>query len=208
MEEFSSLLNILAALAVGVVSPGPSFILVARTAASSTRLAGLYTALGMGAGGVVFAIAALLGLRGLLLAVPSMYLALKVVGGIYLVYLGARIWMSARMPLVTSASARGVSLTKFRAFTAGFTTQVCNPKTAVVYASVFAAFLPKEQTLALELSLVALVFIVEAGWYAAVALVLSAGRLRNGNLRCKGALDRVAGAVMLVLGLKLIWSAR
>src|SRR5450755_396281 len=49
----------------------------------------------MGAGGVMFAMATLLGLQGVLLAVPSLYLALKVLGGLYLAYLGIRIWRSA-----------------------------------------------------------------------------------------------------------------
>src|SRR6185369_2321597 len=78
MEDLSALLGVIAALAVGVVSPGPSFVLVARTAVSSSRSDGVAAAIGMGAGGVVFAVAALLGLQGLLLAVPSVYLVLKV----------------------------------------------------------------------------------------------------------------------------------
>ena len=77
-HDVSVLLAIVATLTAGVVSPGPSFLLVARTAVSSSRSDGLAAALGMGAGGVVFAVAALLGLQGILLAVPSLYVALKV----------------------------------------------------------------------------------------------------------------------------------
>lgn len=55
MQELPTLLGILAALTVGAMSPGPSFVVVARTAVSSSRADGLAAALGMGAGGLAFA---------------------------------------------------------------------------------------------------------------------------------------------------------
>ena len=209
MQELPAMLGILAALAVGVVSPGPSFIMIVRMAVSSSRTEGVAAALGMGAGGVVFAVAALLGLHGLLLALPSLYLLLKVAGGLYLAYLGWRIWACARQPLAISepASRATATATATHAFRLGFTTQLSNPKTAVVYTSVFAAFLPAESALGFKLALVALVFTVEAGWYTLVALALSSARPRRLYLRGKVWLDRVAGGVMVVLGLKLVASA-
>ena len=206
MEDLSALLGVITALAVGVVSPGPSFVLVARTAVSSSRSEGVATALGMGAGGVVFAVAALFGLQGLLLAVPSVYLALKVLGGLYLAYLGVRIWRSAkeRLPVVSLGRER---TTKLESLARGFTTQVSNPKTAIVYASVFAAFMPATQSLRFDVALVALVFTIEAAWYTVVALALSSERPRVAYLRHKAWLDRTAGGVMVALGMKLVASA-
>ena len=180
--------------------------MVARTAVSSSRSEGVAAAIGMGAGGVVFAVAALLGLQGLLLAVPSLYLVLKVLGGLYLGYLGIRIWLSARQPLPVVGLASGRT-TKLKSLVLGFTTQVSNPKTAIVYASVFAAFMPATQSLTFDLALVALVFTIEASWYAVVALALSSERPRVAYLRYKAWVDRIAGGVMVVLGLKLAASA-
>ena len=61
MQEVLPLLGITGAITVGAMSPGPSFLMVARTAVASSRSAGLAAALGMGAGGVLFAVAALAG---------------------------------------------------------------------------------------------------------------------------------------------------
>ncbi len=146
MQDYTTLIGIFAALAVGVVSPGPSFLLVARTAVSSSRNAGLLTAVGMGVGGVVFAAAALLGLHAVLLAVPSLYLGLKVFGGLYLTYIGIKIWFAADRPLSDSVNASSERTSPSRSFAMGFATQVSNPKTAIVYASVFAAFMPPVTT--------------------------------------------------------------
>lgn len=207
MQELSPLLGIVAALTVGVVSPGPSFVMVARTAVSSSRSVGLAAGLGMGVGGVVFAVAALLGLQGVLLAVPSLYLGLKVAGGLYLAYLGVRIWGSAKQHLVIARPASSTGTTIPKSLALGFTTQVSNPKTAIVYASVFAAFLPAVQSLGFNLALVALVFAIEAGWYSVVALALSSDRPRRAYLRYKSWVDRAAGGIMVALGLKLVSSA-
>ena len=105
MQELAAILGISAALSIGAASPGPSFLVVARLAVSSSRGDGLYAALGMGVGGLIFACLALLGLHGLLLAVPSLYVVLKVLGGLYLVYLGIRIWRGAGRPLTRSDTA-------------------------------------------------------------------------------------------------------
>jgi threonine/homoserine/homoserine lactone efflux protein len=208
MAELAALFGIVAALAVGTVSPGPSFVMVARTAVSASRAEGLAAALGMGVGGVVFAVLALLGLQGVLLAVPSLYLLLKVAGGLYLAYLGWRIWSAAAQPLVISPTQTDAPASVRRAFTLGLTTQVSNPKTAIVYASVFAAFMPAVHSLSFSLGVAACVFTVEAAWYAVVATALSSAGPRSAYLRYKVWLDRIAGGVMMALGLKLVASAR
>ena len=205
-EEIAALLGVLAALTVGVISPGPSFVMVARLAVAASRLQALAAAVGMGVGGVVFGAAALLGLQGVFLAVPSLYVALKVIGGLYLCYLGIVIFRSAKQPL-TPQSPGHLSGGAKRSFWLGLSTQISNPKTAVVYASVFAAFLPLSFSTAFAASLLAFVFLVEAGWYAIVALVLSSPAPQRAYLSCKAWVDRAAGTVLFGLGLKLVASA-
>jgi threonine/homoserine/homoserine lactone efflux protein len=204
------LLGIAGAMIVGAMSPGPSFVMVARTAVSASRGDGLAAALGMGAGGIVFAIAALVGLQAAFLAVPALYLGVKLLGGAYLVYLGIRIWRGAREPLAVSQEERspGSRGNGWRAFLLGMGTQVSNPKTAVVYASIFAAFLPREVPLALALAVPAVIFCIETGWYSIVALALSSAAPRSAYLRYKAWIDRAAGGVMVLLGVKLLSGVR
>ena len=207
MLDLAALLGIAMTLSVGTMSPGPSFVMVARTAVSASRADGVAAALGMGVGGVLFAIAALLGLNGLLQAVPSLYVALKVAGGVYLAYLGVRIWRGAGAALSMSADGPVAGVSWRRSFLYGLTTQVSNPKTAIVYASVFAAFMPAAPTVGFDLAVCAAVFSIEAGWYGLVAVVLSSARPRGVYLRAKSAIDRLAGGVMVLLGLRLVTSA-
>jgi threonine/homoserine/homoserine lactone efflux protein len=208
MESVMTLVAICGALAIGVVSPGPSFVMVARTAVAHSRGDGVAAALGMGFGGVLFACAALLGLHVVLEAVPTLYAVLKVYGGAWLVYLGWRLWRGAATPIAVEADASHRPAAWRRSFWLGVVTQTSNPKTALVYASVFAVFLPAQFDLAVTLALPVLVFAIEAGWYAIVALLLTVAGPRTAYLRGKLWIDRVAGVVLALLGLRLIGSMR
>jgi threonine/homoserine/homoserine lactone efflux protein len=207
MDAFPALLAILAALIVGVVSPGPSFVLVARTSVALSRRDGLAAAAGMGAGGVLFGALALLGLTALLAQSGWLYLALRFLGGLYLVHLGMRLWRGASTPLAIPAGPRTGSASPRRSFSRALATQLSNPKTALVYASVFAALMPATPPLWFVLALPPLLFLIEAGWYAVVALGFSASRSRAAYLRAKTWIDRVAGSVMAALGLRLVYEA-
>jgi threonine/homoserine/homoserine lactone efflux protein len=204
MQEFASLLGIGTTLFIGAASPGPSFVMVARTAASSGRPNGLNAALGMGLGALIFAVASMLGINAVFLAVPALYLALKVFGGLYLAYLGFCIWRGAMQPIEASVRAKSEGSTPRQSYLLlGFTTQISNPKTAIVYASVFAAFMPMSPSIQYNIAVVALVFCIEAGWYAIVATALSSEVPRSTYLRYKKWVDRCAGGIMGALGLKL-----
>lgn len=208
MQEFASLFGIGTALFIGAASPGPSFVLVARTAASAGRTSGLYAALGMGLGALIFAVASLLGLNAVLVAVPTLYLALKFFGGLYLAYLGFRIWRGAKQSLEVSPGTNPEDSTIRQSYLLlGLTTQVSNPKTAIVYASVFAAFLPGTPSIQYNIAVVVLVFFIETFWYALVAAALSTEAPRSTYLRYKKWVDRLAGGIMGALGLKLAVSA-
>lgn len=67
---------------------------------SRSRIDGLAAAVGMGLGGVLFSILALAGLTALLSQFGWLYLALKIMGGLYLAYIAYRIWRGAGEPLV------------------------------------------------------------------------------------------------------------
>jgi threonine/homoserine/homoserine lactone efflux protein len=117
------------------------------------------------------------------------------------------IFWGAKKPLAdgpTGAVAEGAPWSAFRR---GLLTQLSNPKAAVIYGSIFAALLPAPLPRPAALILLLLVFFVEAGWYSVVALALSSNRPRKAYLNWKTTIDRVAGGVLALLGIKLLSSA-
>ena len=208
MQAYMSVIAITGALAAGAVSPGPSFIYVARNAISLSRQHGFATALGMGSGACTFAIIALLGLHAVFPAVPFAFWLLKIVGDAYLVFLASKILRSARQPLQQLETDRTANMSLGRAYLFGLLTQLSNPKTAIVFAGVFSALLPQAIPAYFYAAIPFAAFCVDAGWYFIVAFVLSSETPRKAYLRFKAVFDSSAGCVMGLLGVKLILSGK
>ncbi|AOJ36221.1 LysE family translocator [Burkholderia metallica] len=207
MTASAAVLAILAALFLGAMIPGPSFVLVARNSIGLSRRDGLATALGMGIGGIVFGGVALAGLYTLLQAVEWLYVGLKVAGGAYLIYMASKIWRGADRPIAMDDPQAMAGGSARKSFLTGLTTQLSNPKTAIWYGSIFAALLPQHPPVWCYLALPPLVFGVEFGWYTIVALCFSTRRPRELYLRAKKWVDRVAAGAITLLGLRLILNA-
>ncbi|WP_373687684.1 LysE family translocator [Acinetobacter sp. YH12227] len=207
MESFWILGSIAAALMLGAMSPGPTSIYVAKNSIAISRQHGLFTALGTGTGAAIFGLLAVLGLQAFLLAVPSAYLALKICGGLYLLWMAFKIIKHAKEPIDAGDDVSS-QMSLRRAFTTGLITQLSNPKIAIVLASIFTALLPKEIPSYFYVVLPVLCFFIDAGWCSLVAVALSAEKPRKVYLKFKAGFDRAAGAVMTVLGLKLIFGMK
>jgi threonine/homoserine/homoserine lactone efflux protein len=188
---------------MGTISPGPSFLIVSRAAVAESRASGLLLALGLAIGTVIWAVSALLGLKALLTAFGSLYLAMKIAGGAYLLYLAVRLWRHAAEPL---APPRGEEAPPggIDAIRRGILAQLANPKVAVFYGSVFVTMLPAATPGWAKLVVCAIVFTNVFVWYSLVALVLGAEQARARYARLKGWIDRVGGSVLALLGLRLI----
>lgn len=207
MESFWILGSIAFALMLGAMSPGPTSIYVAKNAIAISRKHGLFTAMGTATGAAVFGLLAVLGLQAFLLAVPSAYLLLKICGGLYLLWMAFKIIKHAKEPIESNDDiTKQMSLR--RAYTTGLITQLSNPKTAIILASIFTALLPKEIPFYFNIALPVLCFFIDAGWCSLVAVALSAEKPRRVYLKFKAGFDRAAGAVMTVLGLKLIFGMK
>ncbi|WP_322011956.1 LysE family translocator [Paraburkholderia sp. J12] len=206
MSPFAAVVSILVALLLGAMSPGPSFVLVARNAIGLSRRDGVATAFGMGAGAICFAGVALAGLYTVLATVAWLYAILKIAGGAYLLYIASRIWRGAGQP-VTMGNTASAASRPAKSFWVGLTTQLSNPKTAIAYGSIFVALLPQHPPLWCYFVLPPFVFAIETGWYTVVALCFSSQRPRDLYLRARRWIDRVAAGAIAALGLRLIFTA-
>ena len=188
------------------MSPGPSFVLVANTTLSLSRNHGIAASIGMGAGGVILSLLALMGLHTILTNAPTAYLLLKLMGGIYLAYLAIRIWQGSRRDLTIETNTLKQSRSLKNTFFISLVTQLSNPKAAVIYSGIFAALLPEKIPHSLYFILPPLVFVVEAGWYLVVTMVLSTPSSRAAYLSSKIVYDRIAAGIMGILSFRLLSS--
>jgi threonine/homoserine/homoserine lactone efflux protein len=220
MDWGIAIFTILGAQLLGAMTPGPSFVQVVRTSVAEGRAEGIAVAIGLGFGALVFALLALLGLREVLDQAPLAYLAFRVLGGLYLLTIAWRLWQGARAPLegpaevgnppsalTTRSGPRSLTRGLTGSCLRGFATQMSNPKIAVVFASIFAALMPGPAPAWVFLVLPPGIFLQETLWNAFVALIFSSPRPRAAYARAKTWIDRAAGTVVGVLGVRLIWDA-
>jgi len=190
------------AILFGAMSPGVSFLLVARTAMSGSRRAALSVAAGMGFGAFIFAVIALAGLHTLLTLVPSLYTALKIAGGCYLLWLALKMFRRPLNRFNDSADTEEISASK--AFMTGVLTQISNPHTALVFASIFSAALSKNIQPVMYIILPTMAFVIDVLWYAVVACLLSTDGPRQAYIKYRKFIDKLSGGVMALLGIRLL----
>jgi threonine/homoserine/homoserine lactone efflux protein len=208
MNPVVSLFSILLALTLGAISPGPSFLFVTRTSVALSRRDGIAAAIGMGLGAAVISTLALLGVRAVIAQIDWLYIGFKLVGGAYLVYLGWRLWLAADRPAAAVAGpvprpAKGPG----RSFLLALATQFSNPKTVVVIGGIFAALLPNRVPVWMYLAIPPLDLVIEASWYAFVAMAMSSAKPRAAYVRAQKWIDRAAGSLLATLGLRLIFES-
>ena len=131
MADWPVLLAFVAATFAFAAVPGPAVLYVVTRTLAEGRRAGAASVLGMHLAGYVPVIATALGLSALLAAVPAVHTALKIAGGLYLIWLGFSMWRGAREPLKPVPPGRSLRQSAI--------VQLTNPKLAVFYL----AFLPQ-----------------------------------------------------------------
>jgi len=206
MEYLLPLASLALIQLLAVVSPGPSFVVVSRTALSDGAKTAGMIALGLGFGTILWACAAILGLALVLEEVAILYKLLKAAGGLYLVYIAVMVWRGSGEPLA-GPDLPERKLSAGKALTIGTLTQLANPKVVIFFGSIFIAVLPQDAPVWVYAVAVCLVFLNEVVWYSLVAFGFSRPGFRAGYARAKSLIDRVMSLVLAGLGGKLLFDS-
>ncbi|RUV51134.1 LysE family translocator [Mesorhizobium sp. M5C.F.Ca.IN.020.29.1.1] len=202
MPSTELLIAFFATTAIFAYIPGPAMLYAAAQTMARGRWSGLTAALGIHLGGYVHVVAAAAGLSVLFHAVPTLYIAVKLAGALYLIWLGvslfrARVQDDAVMPGIEPKSAR-------RAFFESITVEVLNPKTAIFFMAFLPQFIDASATFPVWLQFLVLGTIVNLMFSSAdVMCVVLAGALVTKLRRSSHAqrlMRRAGGAVLVGLG--------
>src|SRR6478736_8731551 len=114
-----------AALAIAL-SPGPGMLYVAARTLAGGRAEGLASSFGTGLGGLVHVAAGAIGVSALVMASAEAFTVLKLVGALYLIWIGIKTIRESRLPFEVKITTTGAA----RAFREGIAVEALNPKTA------------------------------------------------------------------------------
>ncbi|GAO10642.1 hypothetical protein TPA0598_07_03660 [Streptomyces lydicamycinicus] len=199
-------------VAAGMVAmPGADFAVVVRNALDSRR-AGVAAAVGVAGGLLVHTALAVAGLAAVLVAVPALFGAVQLLGGVYLLYLGVGALVAAVRrrgtpdgaatgPAAAPADAPAARPGTARSLRQGFLTNALNPKAPVLFLSLLPQFVPAgEPALPRTLLLATMVVAMALVWFPAVALLVDRLGSWLRRPRVTQALEAVTGALLTTLG--------
>jgi threonine/homoserine/homoserine lactone efflux protein len=190
-------LFLLAALVIAAV-PGPGIFYVAARTLSGGKKAGIASTFGTAIGGLVHVVAGGLGVSAIILASAQLFTALKLIGALYLVWLGIKTIRDARHLLPEQINPAGAK----RAFRDGIVVEALNPKTAAFFLAFIPQFLdPAAGHPALQFMTLGLIS-VALNTFADVIVVMMASKAHAGLARKPHLLQRLRqGSGLFIAGL-------
>lgn len=197
---------------LALLSPGPDFVLVVKSAIRNERKNVIGVALGIASANAVYIGLCLIGVGSILAASVTVMIVLKVIGGLFLIYLAvqalrARKSSYSNLDMDEHAHSNAVKTTFFREFITGFMSGILNPKNLLFYLSLFTVVLTPDVGFSFKLGLgvwmTAIVFL----WDLSIIFLLSTSRVRSKFTKLAFYIDKVTGAILGLIGFAIVKSA-
>jgi threonine/homoserine/homoserine lactone efflux protein len=191
-----------------VISPGATLAVVVETALGHGRKAALLTVLGVGLANATLATATAFGLSALVDRAPAALHAVRLAGGCYLTFLGARgLWwaISATRTVVETEKGPGPFSGPSSFLARGVLTNLLNPPVILFYVTVVPQFIgPQDPYLARALVLGATHVAMSVVWQGSCGLAVGMTAEHMGRPVVRRTLEGITGAILVVLGARLL----
>jgi threonine/homoserine/homoserine lactone efflux protein len=202
LEQF---IGFLIAAVVITASPGPDNLMVLGVGISKGRRQGIAFGLGCALGCLSHTVLAAVGVSALIASSAAAFTALKVCGGLYLVWLGFNALRSKGG--VKAGTASGEEQSSMRLFFRGVLANAINPKVVLFFLSFLPQFvIAANGNVPWQIAALGVTFTVQAavlfgllGYFSG-----SIGQWLARKPRASLVLDRLAGAVFITLGIRLL----
>lgn len=207
----AQLLSFTLIAAVVAISPGPDTLLTIRNTLGGGVRAGIATVFGVVSGGVVHALLAALGLTLILVQSAQAFFWVKLIGALYLAYLGIQSLRSGLRrpdanPVETPAP---VPRSRRRAFVEGFFTNALNPKVAAFYFAFLPQFISPGDPVALKSFLLAGIhYTLGLIWLSGVTFAVSRAARVLTKPKVRRGMDVATGTIFVGLGARLALAHR
>ena len=197
---------------LALISPGPDFLLVVRSALRNSRRRAIGVALGISLANGIYIVLCIIGVGAAIAHSLWLMMTLKIIGGLFLLYIAYHAIKARQQDYAFLATDQQVYENKhapsfLKEFLLGMASGLSNPKNIIFYLSLFSVVLtPNVNTKITALLGVWMTFIVFA-WDSLIILFLSQQKIRKVFSKVAFYFDKFAGVVLGFIGLKLEHSA-
>lgn len=193
---------------VAQLSPGPDVLLIAKSAASTTRRNTLQIITGISVGIIVWVVLTLAGFSALLQQWPWIQQILMLLGGFFLAKMGWAMLKGGLSSFQQSANLDTGTVPQAKNyFLLGLFTNLSNPKTLIYFSSVFSLALSSSADVSLKTQLAVLIPIQTFLTFVLFMLIMSMPKIKALYQRSGSYIDIISGALFLMFALWLWWDA-
>lgn len=193
---------------LAVMSPGPDFAMVLRNSLVYSRRVGVLAAVGLACGILLHVTYSLLGIGLIISKSILLFDTIKLLGAAYLVYVGFKsLFSKAPKQDQLEVVHEKQSLSTFQAIKMGFLTNALNPKATLFFLALFTQVINPHTALGIKMLYGAEMSLATFAWFAFVAVILTHHRVNRTFAKVKHHLERVFGAVLIALGIKVAFGA-
>lgn len=200
-----NILNFLFISLLIILIPGPDFFIVINQTMSGSTKNGVMASLGISTAHVMYSFIAALGLIFILSSSYYVFTTIKILGAMYIAYLGVKTIMNARKSIHIPNERKSQHQTKlFLSFNQGFMSTMLNPKAILFYISILPQFVTKQdgsmKIILLSALFISIVFI----WFALCSYIFTYLKKVFNNPKAKALFDYIVGVTLIGLAFKLL----
>ncbi len=185
------------------ITPGIDMMFILNRSISQGRDAGIYSALGVSVGAVVHTVLSGLGLSVILQTSVVLFTIIKIVGAVYLIYLGIQMFISKQSSISIKKT---VYQSRRKLFVQGVITNVTNPKVALFFISFIPQFISVDNQYGpIPFLILGSIFAVMGAITSFIIAIFSSSlttKLRE-NIVVEKIINKISGAVFVILGISL-----
>ncbi|WP_239763428.1 MULTISPECIES: LysE family translocator [unclassified Mammaliicoccus] len=185
------------------ITPGIDMMFILNRSISQGRDAGIYSALGVSVGAVVHTVLSGLGLSIILQTSVVLFTIIKIVGAVYLIYLGIQMFISKQSSISIKKT---VYQSRRKLFVQGVITNVTNPKVALFFISFIPQFISVDNQYGpIPFLILGSIFAVMGAITSFIIAIFSSSlttKLRD-NIVAEKIINKISGAVFVILGISL-----
>ncbi|WPU66178.1 LysE family translocator [Peredibacter starrii] len=192
---------------LALVSPGPDFVLTVRNALQFGRNMGFATAVGFGMGIALHVSYAVGGVAILIHKFPQIFEFVKILGALYLIWLGLSTLWAIRNPKAVHevvAEKKVQEQTLMTGLRQGFLTNILNPKATLFTLGLFTSIIPPETNLPTLIACGVNMSVLTVLWFMVVSVLFSTKNVRMGYLTAERGINFVFAMFFLFAGTMII----
>ena len=188
-----------------VASPGPDFAVVLKQCVTSGTRSGIWTSLGVGAAILLHVTYCIFGVALLLTQSPLLFLAVRYLAAIYLLYLGvAAIKESMKIKSAEIEISSALEIKPVQAFYLGFLTNGLNPKATLFFLSLFTVAISPATPTFVQAGYGLYLAVATFAWFTMLSIVLGREKFRSRILKLGVWFERIMGIILIFLAVQIV----